>query len=175
MILGLATLDAKSSGRMGSLAIAYYVFTTVLAVITGIFLVLTIHPGDPTIKKDLGTGMGGKNVSTIDTFLDLIRNMFPENIVQATFQQVQTKYVTIRPKIVKKNDTAYMAALANGTYDYMKPSVEYVAGMNVLGIIVFTIAFGIVLGQLEGESNVVVKFFATLDKVIMQLVMYIMW
>jgi len=175
LISGLATLDAKSSGRMGSLAIAYYVFTTILAVITGIFLVLTIHPGDPTIKKDLGTGVESRNVSTIDTFLDLIRNMFPENIVQATFQQVQTKYVKVRPKIVKKNDTAYMLGLANGTYDYMKPSVEYVAGMNVLGIIVFTIAFGIVLGQQEGESNVVVRFFATLDKVIMQLVMYIMW
>uniref|UniRef100_A0AC34Q7F8 Amino acid transporter n=1 Tax=Panagrolaimus sp. JU765 TaxID=591449 RepID=A0AC34Q7F8_9BILA len=175
LISGLATLDAKSSGRMGSLAIMYYIFTTVLAVITGIVLVLTIHPGDPTIKRDLGTGTGGKNVSTIDTFLDLVRNMFPENIIQATFQQVQTKYVVVRPRIVKKNDTAYMLALANGTYDYVKPSLEYVAGINVLGIIVFTIAFGIVLGQLEGETNVVVKFFATLDKVIMQLVMYIMW
>lgn len=129
----MAQLDAKSSGRMGSYAIAYYFATTVIAVITGIILVLSIHPGDPTIKEDLGTGTDAKNVSTIDTFLDLLRNTFPENIVQATFQQVQTKYVRVRPKILKRNDTDYLEAVANGTYDYFKPSVEYTEGMNVLG------------------------------------------
>jgi solute carrier family 1 (high affinity glutamate transporter) protein 2 len=59
--------------------------------------------------------------------------MFPENIVQATFQQVQTKYVTIRPKILKKNDTETMLALANGTFDVLRPSIEFTPGMNVLG------------------------------------------
>lgn len=65
--------------------------------------------------------------------MDLLRNTFPENIVQATFQQVQTKYVRVRPKILKRNDSDYLAAVANGTYDYFKPSVEYTEGMNVLG------------------------------------------
>lgn len=45
---------------MGSYAIAYYFATTVIAVITGIILVLSIHPGDPTIKEDLGTGSDGR-------------------------------------------------------------------------------------------------------------------
>lgn len=96
-------------------------------------MVLTIHPGDPTIKQDLGTGTEGQQVSTIDTFLDLIRNMFPENIVQATFQQVKTEYVKIRPKIVKKNDTQTLKLLASGAFDYVKPSTVYTPGMNVLG------------------------------------------
>ncbi len=56
--------------------------------------------------------------------------MFPENIVQATFQQVQTKYIVVKPKILK-NTT--MAAMANGTLDVIKPSTEYIAGINVLG------------------------------------------
>uniref|UniRef100_A0AC34GYB5 Amino acid transporter n=1 Tax=Panagrolaimus sp. ES5 TaxID=591445 RepID=A0AC34GYB5_9BILA len=175
LISGLAQLDAKSSGRMGSYAIAYYFATTVIAVITGIILVLSIHPGDPTIKEDLGTGMDGRNVSTIDTFLDLLRNTFPENIVQATFQQVQTKYVRVRPKILKRNDSDYLAAVANGTFDYFKPSVEYTEGMNVLGVIVFCIAFGIVLSHMEEEAAVIVAFFSALDKAIMKLVMIIMW
>ncbi|VDM39715.1 unnamed protein product [Toxocara canis] len=130
LISGLAQLDAKQSGRMGSLAILYYVVTTVIA--TGIFLVLSIHPGDPTIKQDLGEGTEGKTVSTLDTFLDLIRNMFPENIVQATFQQVQTKYEPIKPKILKKNTTDMMLAFSNSSMSIMRPSVEYTAGMNVL-------------------------------------------
>jgi solute carrier family 1 (high affinity glutamate transporter) protein 2 len=171
LISGLAQLDAKQSGKMGSLAILYYVATTVLAVFTGIVLVLFIHPGDPTIKEDLGTGTEGKQVSTVDTVLDLIRNMFPENIVQATFQQVQTKYVKVRPKLLKRNDTVIAAT----ALEYLKPSVEYTAGMNVLGIIVFCIAFGIVLSQLGDEARVMLDFFSVLDKVIMRLVSYIMW
>uniref|UniRef100_A0AC35TYS2 Amino acid transporter n=1 Tax=Rhabditophanes sp. KR3021 TaxID=114890 RepID=A0AC35TYS2_9BILA len=175
LISGLAQLDAKQSGRMGSLAILYYISTTVVAVITGIILVLLIHPGDPTIKNDLGTGAEQRTVSTVDTFLDLIRNMFPENIVQATFQQVQTKYVTVRPKIMKRNDTDSMRALANGTFDVTKPTVEYTAGMNVLGIIVFCIGFGIVVSKMGDEARIMIEFFATMDKIIMQLVLYVMW
>ncbi|VDL62388.1 unnamed protein product, partial [Nippostrongylus brasiliensis] len=108
---GLSQLDAKQSGKMGSLAITYYVLTTAIAVVTGIVLVLTIHPGDPSIKQDLGEGTEGKTVSTLDTMLDLLRNMFPENIVAATFQQAQTKYVTVRPKILKVNDSIHLELL----------------------------------------------------------------
>ncbi|PIO54360.1 hypothetical protein TELCIR_24278, partial [Teladorsagia circumcincta] len=128
----LAQLDAKQSGKMGSLAITYYVLTTAIAVVTGIILVLTIHPGDPSIKQDLGEGTEGKKVSTLDTLLDLLRNMFPENIVAATFQQAQTKYITVRPKILKVNDTLHLELLNNGTLDYVKAALEYNDGINVL-------------------------------------------
>lgn len=101
--------------------------------------------------------------------------MFPENIVQATFQQVQTKYVTVRPKILKKNDTANLLALANGSLNIIKPSVEFIAGINVLGIIVFCIGFGIVVSQLGDSARIMVDFFSALDQVIMRLVSYIMW
>uniref|UniRef100_A0A914CTA5 Amino acid transporter n=1 Tax=Acrobeloides nanus TaxID=290746 RepID=A0A914CTA5_9BILA len=173
LIAGLAQLDAKQSGRMGSIALLYYFATTTIAVITGIILVLTIHPGDPAIKQNLGMETGGKNVSTVDTFLDLIRNMFPDNIVRATFGQVQTKYIKVRPKVVLAN-ASYLAEVQAGLHDLEKPIVEYSDGMNVLGIITFCIAVGIVLSQLGHEGVRVVEFFATMDKVIMRLVMYIM-
>uniref|UniRef100_A0A915Q5L2 Amino acid transporter n=1 Tax=Setaria digitata TaxID=48799 RepID=A0A915Q5L2_9BILA len=175
LISGLAQLDAKQSGRLGSLAIFYYVATTVIAVITGILLVITIHPGNPTIKHDIGEGTEAKTVSTLETFLDLLRNTFPENIVQATFQQVQTKYIPVKPKIIKKNSSEILQAIANGSLTIMKPSVEYTAGMNVLGVIVFCISFGIVLSQLGEQARTMVDFFSIMDQVIMRLVMIIMW
>ncbi|KAI6186203.1 Excitatory amino acid transporter 2 [Aphelenchoides besseyi] len=174
LISALAQMDAKQSGRMGSLAVFYYFVTTMLAVILGIILVLTIHPGDPTLKKDLGTATEGQQVSTIDTFLDILRNMFPENIVQATFQQMQTKYVRVRPKVLKKNDTETMNLLNSGALDTLVPSVEYILGMNVLGVIIFCIGFGIIVSQLGEEARLMVEFFGTLDKVIMRFVSYMM-
>ena len=43
------------------------------AAILGIILVVTIHPGDPAIKGELGTGTKSSEVSTLDTIMDLIR------------------------------------------------------------------------------------------------------
>ncbi len=48
-------------------------------------------------------------------------------------------------------------------------------GMNILGIIVFTIAFGIVLGQLGPEGRRLVKVIGTLNQAIMRLVSIVMW
>ncbi|KAF7492623.1 Excitatory amino acid transporter [Sarcoptes scabiei] len=89
MISGLAQLDAKSSGRMGSRAIAYYFGTTLLAAILGIVLVLLIHPEAMKAVKDTDT-----KVSTLDAMLDLVRNMFPENLLQAAFANVKTDFCT---------------------------------------------------------------------------------
>lgn len=86
---GLAGLDARSSGRMGSRAMVYYMSTTIIAAILGVILVLGIHPGNPKLRGG-GTSSAPKNqeVNSLDAFLDLIRNLFPENLVQSCFQQV---------------------------------------------------------------------------------------
>jgi Na+/H+-dicarboxylate symporter len=47
LVSGLSQLDAKQSGRIGIFAIFYYTITLCLAVLTGICLVLLIHPGLP--------------------------------------------------------------------------------------------------------------------------------
>uniref|UniRef100_A0A452GNA2 Amino acid transporter n=1 Tax=Gopherus agassizii TaxID=38772 RepID=A0A452GNA2_9SAUR len=88
LISGLAGLDAKSSGHMGTRAMVYYMSTTVLAAVLGVILVQSIHPGDPKLKTVTGMAEMGEEVSSLDAFLDLIRNLFPENLVQACFQQV---------------------------------------------------------------------------------------
>lgn len=85
---GLAGLDAKSSGRLGTRAMVYYMSTTIIAAILGVILVLVIHPGNPKLKENLGEGEKNDEVSSLDAFFDLIRNLFPENLVQACFQQV---------------------------------------------------------------------------------------
>lgn len=85
---GLAGLDAKSSGRLGSRAMVYYMSTTMIAAVLGVILVLVIHPGNPKLKENLGQGEKNDDVSSLDAFFDLIRNLFPDNLVQACFQQV---------------------------------------------------------------------------------------
>ncbi|XP_054644849.1 solute carrier family 1 member 7b isoform X2 [Dunckerocampus dactyliophorus] len=87
LMSGLAALDAKCSSRLGLITVSYYLWTTFVAVIVGIIMVSIIHPGGAAQKED-SEDSGKPIMSSADALLDLIRNMFPANLVQATFQQV---------------------------------------------------------------------------------------
>ncbi|CAO4363715.1 unnamed protein product [Caenorhabditis nigoni] len=161
IVSGLSQLDGKTSGRLGSRAVMYYVITTTHAVILGIIVVSIIHPGDPTIKQKMGIAEGETaNESAAQKFLDLFRNAFPENIMRATFSQYQTHYVNVtNPNGIQKTE------LKTG----------YVDGMNVLGIIVFCIVMGLVISKIGEEAKPLANLFHALDVVITRMVMIIMW
>ncbi|GIY43275.1 hypothetical protein CDAR_257681 [Caerostris darwini] len=179
MISGLAQLDAKACGKMGSWALLYYISTTIFAAVLGILLVLAIQPGDPTIKEMSDYRGDSRHVSTLDAFLDLIRNMFPENLLTACFQQVETvfrqisKNVTVAPMEYKDGEVT----IANDslTISYFDRKQVYKDGTNVLGLIVFCIAFGIIGGQLGEFGAPMVRFFVILNEIIMRIVIIIMW
>nr|XP_020470859.1 excitatory amino acid transporter 2 isoform X2 [Monopterus albus] len=179
LITGLAGLDAKSSGRLGTRAMVYYMTTTVIAAVLGVILVLVIHPGNPKLKEGLGEGEKNDDVSSLDAFFDLIRNLFPENLVQACFQQIQT--VTKKVEVVVEEDinaTAVEGLVANITMEpqyVIKKSLQYKSGMNVLGVIGFFIAFGICMGKMGDKARLMIDFFNILNEIVMKLVIMIMW
>ncbi|XP_019374938.1 PREDICTED: excitatory amino acid transporter 2 [Gavialis gangeticus] len=186
LITGLSGLDAKASGRLGTRAMVYYMSTTIIAAVLGVILVLAIHPGNPKLKKQLGEGKKNDEVSSLDAFLDLIRNLFPENLVQACFQQIQTvtKKVLVPPPIEEpSNVTDSVFAMVNETVSettpeeqlVIKKGLEFKDGMNVLGLIGFFIAFGIVMGKMGEQAKMMVDFFNILNEIVMKLVTMIMW
>ncbi|KAB7507851.1 Excitatory amino acid transporter [Armadillidium nasatum] len=108
LIAGSASLNAKCNGRI-------------------------------VIRTIMDNDLGGfrstdSNVNILDGFLDLGRNIFPDNLFQASFQQVQ-----------------------------------YRSGTNTLGIIVFCLVFGTILGSMGKKGAVVVQFFSTVDAVILKI------
>ncbi|XP_068458344.1 excitatory amino acid transporter 2-like isoform X4 [Clinocottus analis] len=179
LITGLAGLDAKSSGRLGTRAMVYYMSTTIIAAVLGVILVLVIHPGNPKLKENLGEGEKNDEVSSLDAFFDLIRNLFPENLVQACFQQIQT--VTKKVEVVIAEDlnaTTAEGLLANITKEpqfIVKKSLQFKSGMNVLGMIGFFIAFGICMGKMGERARLMLEFFNILNEIVMKLVICIMW
>ena len=70
-----------------------------ILVLSGLGLVLLIHPGNPETKEVLGEGNTEKrNVDIVDNFLDLGRNLFPDNIFKASFQTAHTQYSEVMSK-----------------------------------------------------------------------------
>lgn len=98
LIAAIGSLDLRLSSNIGFRAAIYYFATTSTAVGLGILMVLIIQPG-VNHREDISSHVNQtswtsyRRAATIDTLLDLIRNMFPPNIVQAcseTFQTVLT-------------------------------------------------------------------------------------
>ncbi|KAL1007653.1 hypothetical protein UPYG_G00089570 [Umbra pygmaea] len=166
LITGLAGLDAKSSGRLGTRAMVYYMTTTIIAAVLGVVLVLVIHPGNPKLKFNLGPGKKNDDVSSLDAFFDLIRNLFPENLVQACFQQIQTTVTKVQ---IPTNKTRAPPKFT------IKKGLQYKSGMNVLGLIGFFVAFGIIMGKMGEKAKLMLEFFNVLNEIVMRIVGMIMW
>ncbi|KAA0199946.1 Amino acid transporter [Fasciolopsis buskii] len=173
LISGLADLDTKSCGKIGSWAMGYYVVTTMMAVILGIILVVSIHPGSSSIRMDRGVGTlaAGRKPGTLDAFLDLFRNLFPENIVQACTHQVSSRFVnkTIIPDSVKVNTTDIPAQVVEVL------ETHYIDTTNVLGLVTFSVAFGLCIGQMGERGRPMLVFFTIMDECVMRLIRLIMW
>ncbi|XP_072549703.1 solute carrier family 1 member 9 [Salminus brasiliensis] len=166
LITGLAGLDARSSGRMGTRAMVYYMSTTVIAAVLGVILVLGIHPGNPKLRSTQArAGSKDQEVSSLDAFLDLIRNLFPENLVQACFQQVQTVLKKVAVPVDNQTEPIFIN----------KKKLEFKWGMNVLGLIGFFITFGICMGKMGEKGKLMTDFFNILNEIIMKMVSMIMW
>ncbi|CAL8304151.1 unnamed protein product [Merluccius merluccius] len=168
LITGLAGLDARASGRMGSRAMVYYMSTTVIAAVLGVILVLGIHPGNPKLRSSPSASPArNQEVSSLDAFLDLIRNLFPDNLVRACFQQVQT--------VLKK----VPVVLANQTEPLLvgQKKLEYKWGMNVLGELDWASSsrLGYAWGRMGERGRVMCDFFNILNEIIMTMVSMIMW
>lgn len=91
LVVAIGNLDLKSSSKIGKQTIIYYMLATFQAITLGIILVLTIRPGYVvTTPIQPAKNITLQNTAITDTILDLIRNTFPSNIVQAFLQQFQT-------------------------------------------------------------------------------------
>uniref|UniRef100_A0A6Q2WU88 Amino acid transporter n=3 Tax=Esox lucius TaxID=8010 RepID=A0A6Q2WU88_ESOLU len=177
LITGMAALDSKASGKMGMRAVVYYMTTTIIAVIIGIIMVLIIHPGKGS-RDEFMKQSKIEDISPADAFLDLIRNMFPPNLVQACTQQFKTKYgKRIVHVTVTVNDSFFN--LTNLTEQITReeaiPIPGQVNGVNALGLVVFSMCFGLIIGNMKEQGQPLREFFDSLNEAIMKLVAIIMW
>lgn len=91
LIAAIGGLNLSVSGKMARVGGIYYVITTTIAIVLGIVLAVTIKPGaNRSGSPGSGPEISVRNVTTVDTLLDLVRNMFPPNYIQACTQQYQT-------------------------------------------------------------------------------------
>ncbi|KAL5019708.1 hypothetical protein ScPMuIL_002600 [Solemya velum] len=188
LISSLAALDTHASGKLGVRAIVYYLTTTLAAVIIGIVLVLSIQPGNKGDGKFTRTGKEGWQPYRRLTRLD--QNCFPPNLIAACFEKQVTQANTVNHTIpaTQKNESVFnlTATLGNGNLTgnntamdtvitIESPKIVTADGMNILGLVVFSIFFGTISGRLGPEGRVIFQFFEALHIVTMKMVTLVIW
>uniref|UniRef100_A0A669CRS3 Amino acid transporter n=1 Tax=Oreochromis niloticus TaxID=8128 RepID=A0A669CRS3_ORENI len=146
LVSGAASLDTRSLGKLGGIAVAYFLVTTLIASGIGVALAFIIKPGvgaGALNTNNLGLESVSSNKETTDSFLDLARNLFPANLVAAAFRSV--------------------------------PYGTETDGMNILGLVLFAMVFGVALRKLGDEGEELIRFFNAFNEATMVLVSWIMW
>uniref|UniRef100_A0A3P9J2I5 Amino acid transporter n=1 Tax=Oryzias latipes TaxID=8090 RepID=A0A3P9J2I5_ORYLA len=139
LVSGAASLDTRSLGKLGGIAVAYFLVTTLIASGIGVSLAFIIKPGvgaGALNTNNLGLESVSSNKETTDSFLDLAR------------------YASLTPPV---------------------PYGTEADGMNILGLVLFAMVFGVALRKLGEEGEELIRFFNAFNEATMVLVSWIMW
>ncbi|XP_023669547.1 neutral amino acid transporter B(0) [Paramormyrops kingsleyae] len=169
LISGAASIDPQALGKVGGWAMLFFLVTTLIASAIGVVMAFIIQPGSVSKPMISASDEVPQAKDVIDSFLDLIRNIFPSNLVAAAFQSYATSYKNVTTN--KMNETGFVLST---TFDRV-PVGKDVDGMNILGLVVFAIVFGVALRKLGQEGEILIKFFNSFNEATMVLVSWIMW
>ncbi|XP_066560216.1 neutral amino acid transporter B(0) [Amia ocellicauda] len=175
LVSGAASLDPKALGKLGGWAMLFFLVTTLIASAIGVSMAFIIRPGEGTGAKPSVLGLDSglpEPKEVVDSFLDLIRNIFPSNLVSAAFQSYATSYKSIN---ITQNITNESGAIETMYIIEKVPFGVDADGMNILGLVVFAIVFGVALRKLGEEGEILIKFFNSFNEATMVLVSWIMW
>ncbi|KAH8352537.1 hypothetical protein KR084_004812 [Drosophila pseudotakahashii] len=164
-------LDLSMSSKIATrqvlikIAITYYFVTTISAVILGICLVTTLRPGQGAKIVETQTESIDKasKVLTPDTLMDLVRNMFTDNIIQSTMFQHRTEIF---------ENTSISPAQPMENWEFKSAQRE---GSNVLGLVMFSVILGTTIGRMREKGQLLQDFFTTLSEAMMTITSWVIW
>lgn len=148
IISALGNIESSVAKRIALRAVLYYLLTTCCCIGLGITLVLSIRPGVRVPRNESleSSSEPMQNVTTADTLMDLLRNLIPSNIVEATFRQYSSRTET-----------------------------KYIESTNILGLIVYSAFVGSFCGSLGPSGQPLVRFFTSLFEIVMKITRLVIW
>ncbi|VDI07833.1 Hypothetical predicted protein [Mytilus galloprovincialis] len=170
VITGTATLDPKSNGKISLVSLGYIMSTNFLGCLVGSILCVIIRPGE--IAKTEVKALNSVPLETEDIFADLLRNIFPDNLISATFRKTITSYDTEKYKanvtingtiveVIKTMVTGKDLSIANST--------------NILGILIASAVFGIATASTKEIGQPFFKFFYAATEIILVILGKLIW
>ncbi|KAK7590794.1 hypothetical protein V9T40_002407 [Parthenolecanium corni] len=161
IIVGTATLNISHNKFIAVRVIIYFFLTSLLNVMLGITLGLVLNPGGVSVETKATSSLQAEKLTLLDGLLDVGRNLIPENLFEATFQQTYTSY---KSENVTKVD---------GVHEILKKVTKTRSSTNTLGLIFFCILFGCILGTMDKQKKTMVNFFSSIYDVLQKMLLII--
>lgn len=134
-----------------------------IAIIIGIILVTSIQPGKG-VDGNASTKPKERNITTADTLMDLVRNLIPPNIVQATIQQTTTELTFPSAEMLEKDNNTCLSVDDKNTWAF---SSGFKDNSNILGLVMWSIVFGIAIAAVGERAKPVLDFFIAFTEIMM--------
>ncbi|CAG5888887.1 unnamed protein product [Menidia menidia] len=169
VITGVCGLSVQASRKIAVRTATYIITTTFMAVCLGLLLVMVLEPGVVFAKVIV---KNKKNTfSTMDSVMDLFRNMVPESLMQTCFEQYKSERIMFP---VEDDDMPPGVEPTAPLYEERMVG-RYVEGTNMLGLIVWAFAFGIMFVMIGDKGLVLVNFIIAINENTKVVVNWILW
>ncbi|KAK3580084.1 hypothetical protein CHS0354_001218 [Potamilus streckersoni] len=171
VVAGTASMDPKSNGQISLVSFIFILASNVLSAAVGLSLALILKPGVAGGTPQSNSKMENA-LQTQDILADLIRNIFPDNLVEASFRKTQTRYykedISVSQNVT--NGTAVAETVINLTKEIGKTDAA-----NILGMIFAASLLGIAAGSLKEKGKPYLDFFIACSDTVVVVVRWLMW
>ena len=146
LIIGVSNMGGTGLGRIGLKTLSYYLATSLLAILTGLFLVNTIKPGaGASMLIDAQDSVSIQKKSIIDTLLEIIPDNVFQSIVNGDMLPIIffTLLFGIFINKVDNRHSQFLKDLFQSVFEVMMQVTLFVlrfAPLGVLGLITKTVA-----------------------------------
>ncbi|XP_075543557.1 excitatory amino acid transporter-like isoform X1 [Dermacentor variabilis] len=165
VVAALASSRLSVMGRVGLCALFLSLLCKCLAVAGAIGIAAFLTPGHAVrLETDLPYVTPDMRLSAVatDRLLDLIRNLFPSNIISAHMKAI----FTFDDSAIRGSDGKRL-----------EPNIKTIdtAVTNQLGLLSFSILLGLMLSAFRQEQNVVLNVFVSLSNALVTATHMLMW
>ncbi|XP_075732120.1 excitatory amino acid transporter 3-like [Rhipicephalus microplus] len=166
IVAAIGGVDLRLAGRLGRRGFTYYMATTVIAEIEGLALVFLIRPG-VNANVRMAKAPPKRVFYLADAIMDIIRNMIPPNLVEATLYSWSTRAIIPAP-----SDAGNFTGDENSEPEFV---VERSPGTNVLGLLVFAAFVGSIIAATGERNRAVHDLVVSITDIMMSLIRIVMW
>lgn len=167
---GTASLDPKANGKISMVSFVFIFLTNMVGAILGILSYVAFKPG-------VGSSMSGITiesskpavVDTQDVFADLLRNIIPDNLFEATFRQTITEY-EYGTRIIQNANTTNNVTIKN--------VIKYLGktdGPNLLGLIFACTLIGIAAASLKEKGKTIIDLLESISQTVIVIIRWFLW